>query len=109
MSKKKASQEDIAERLPGDLKEVAGLIGIEPTMLLVERYGGTYIHVPKCDDLLREVRNRKIRELYDLGKYDIRALAIKFRLTDRRISDILTGTDRELPLPLFELFERKTR
>lgn len=107
MSKKKAAQDNIIEQLPGDLKDVAELIGVELTIRLVERYGGTYIHVPKCDDLLREMRNRKIRELYDSKKCDIRALAIKFNLTDRRISDILSGTDRaDLPLPLFTLFEK---
>lgn len=108
MSRKKFNEEDIIGRLPGDLKDVAGLIGIENTMLLVERYGGTYVNIPKCEDLLREVRNRKIRELYDSGKCDIRALAMKFKLTDRRIIDILSETDRDLPLPLFDLLEKKS-
>lgn len=108
MSKKNRDQSDIIKRLPGDLREVAGLIGLEATMLLVERYGGTYIHVPKCDELLREIRNKKIRDLYDSGNYDIRALAVMFKLTDRHISTILSETDEEVPLPLIALLTRKS-
>lgn len=105
---KKADQEKIISKLPGDLKEVAELIGVENTMTLVERWGGTFIRVPKCDDIIREIRNHKIRGLYDSGEYDIRALAVKFKLTDRRISDILSGTDNDIPLPLFTLLEKKS-
>lgn len=101
-------QADIINKLPGDLKVVAELIGVENTLLLVERFGGTYILVPKCESIIREIRDNQIRKLYDSGNYDIRALALKFRLTDRRISDILSETDSKVPPPLFALFEKKS-
>lgn len=100
--------EDAMNRLPGDLKDVAELIGLDNTMALVERFGGTYIKVPKCDALIREIRDNKIRELYDSGNYDIRGLALRFKLTDRRISDILSEIDSKIPPPLFTLFEKKS-
>lgn len=108
MSKKKLDQDEIISKLPGDLREVAELVGVENTVRLVERYGGTYIRVPKCDELLRDIRNKKIRDLYDTGNYDIRALAVKFKLTDRHISTILSETDEEVPLPLIALLTRKS-
>lgn len=92
------------KRLPGDLKEVAELIGLEHTLLLIDRYGGTYINIPKCDALIQQIRNKKIRELYDSGKYDVRQLAWRFRLTDRQIKRILSEAEEgEIPLPLFDL------
>lgn len=98
--------DDAIKNLPGDLKELAEIIGVEKTLLVVERFGGTYIRVPKCDGIIREVRNKKIRSLYDGGDYDIRGLALQFRLTDRQISTILSETDKEISPALLPLFDR---
>ena len=98
----------VIDKLPGDLREVAEIVGVENTLALVERFGGTYILVPKCEGLLREIRDNKIRALYDAGKSDIRALAIKFQLTDRTISAILKKVDTEVPEDLLPLFRKSS-
>jgi len=97
---------DVIDKLPGDLREVAEIIGVDNTMALVGRFGGTYIRVPKCEGLLRMIRDNKIRAFYDSGKFDVRALALKFKLTDRTISEILKGSDDEVPQQLLSLFDR---
>ncbi|TAN60751.1 DNA-binding protein [bacterium] len=96
--------EDVINKLPGDLREVAEIVGVDNALALVERFGGTYIRVPKCEGLLRDIRDNSIRALYDSGKHDIRALALKYRLTDRTISEILKKTNVAVPQPLLDLF-----
>ncbi len=103
-----SSSDDAIERLPGDLKEVAGMIGLENTLLLVTRFGGTPLLIPKCDGLIREIRNKQIRELYDTGKYTARDLAWRFKLTDRTIKTILSGIDDDIPPPLLQLMEKSS-
>lgn len=98
---------DTINKLPGDLKEVAELIGVENTIALVDRFGGTYIKVPKCDGIIREIRNNKIRDLYDRGKHTIRDLALKYKLTDRTISEILNNPDEDVEDDLLDLFKRQ--
>ena len=49
--------------LPGDLPFVAEIIGLEKTMRLVKHFGGTYIRVPKCEGLVREIRDKNIRQI----------------------------------------------
>lgn len=98
---------DAINKLPGDLQEIAEIIGLENMMKLVEQFGGTYIKIPKCEGVIRQIRDNKIRELYDTDKYTIRDLALKFKLTDRRISDILSKIDEDIPEPIFDLFSQK--
>lgn len=107
MSEKKINNK-ILERLPGDLRELAELIGLENTMKVVDRWGGGYLLVAKCDELLREIRDNAIREEYDAGKTTINALALKHNLHIRTINRILTGESEEVPLPLLELMKERT-
>lgn len=95
--------EDAIKRLPGDLKRVAELIGLEPTLTLVRHFGGGYLVIPKCEAILREIRDNEIRRDYDLGTTSIRELAWRYLLTDRTIKTILSKTTEEVPLPLFAL------
>ena len=97
---------DIINRLPGDLTKVAGLIGLEAAFRLVEGFGGTYISVPKCEGLLREIRNNEILRLYDTGEYTRRDLALKFNLTTRQIDNVLNQARTDVPPPLLKLMEK---
>lgn len=104
MAKKGAlrlTDEDAIKSLPGDLKRVAELLGLDAAITLVEHFGGGYLVIPKCDGILREIRNDEIRKLYDSGTYTLRDLAWKFRLTDRTIREILVGTGAEIHPLLF--------
>lgn len=96
--------EEVLNKLPGDLRRLAEIVGLEHTFALVEEFGGTYINIPKCDALVREIRNKQIRAEYDAGG-DVRRLAIKYRLTDRQIKNILAEADEVIPLPLFNFLK----
>ncbi len=98
----------ILDKLPGDLRRIAELIGIEHTMKLVDEFGGGYVIIAKCDELLREIRDNEIRAEYDAGGTTINALAIKHNLHIRTINRILSGENEEVPLPLLELMKEKT-
>ncbi len=100
--------EAILDRLPGDIREMAELIGLEDTMKVVKRWGGGYLIIAKCDDLLHEIRNNGIRAEYNSGKTTRNALALKHKLHIRTIDRILSGESEEVPLPLLELMEGKT-
>ena len=101
------NETDIISRLPGDLKRVAEVIGVDNALALVSTFGGSYLIVPKCDGLVKEIRDNEIRSLYDGGEYTVRDLAWKFKLSDRQIQTILSKTGKEVPLPLLELIASK--
>lgn len=100
---------ELLNRLPGDLPRIARLIGLEHTVALINEFGGAWINIPKCDAILREIRNREIRAYFDSHPDEddlLRKLAAKHRLTVRQIQNILGGVNEEdAPLPLFNLLK----
>jgi len=96
------NEADIIARLPGDLKRVAEIIGIDNALAMVSD-----LIIPKCDGLVKEIRDNEIRSLYDSGEITIRKLAWKFKLSDRQIQTILSKTSKDVPLPLLELIASK--
>ncbi len=106
----KSAKEDkaILEKLPGDLRRIAEIVGIEGTMRLVDEFGGSYINIPKCDDIKREIRIAEAQKLYDAGGVTIRDLALKFKVTDRTMKTWLKlEAEEEVLLPLLELMKEK--
>lgn len=53
------------EELPGDLRLVADVVGVELAIRLAEVFGGTPMMIPKLDRWLRRERDRQIREEFD--------------------------------------------
>jgi Mor family transcriptional regulator len=89
----------------GSFRAVAEAIGVENALILADKFGGTYINVPKLDDLRNEMRDRTIREEYASARSGrtklVRVLARKHHLTTRQIYNILGKqpiADIELPL-----------
>jgi len=78
--------EDIIDKLPGDLKKIAELIGVENTMKIVDHWGGSYISIPSCLNLKRDVNIAEACKLYDSGGYTIRNLALRFRVSGRTMA-----------------------
>lgn len=69
--------EDITNATMLDLAE---LLGTENMLTLVESYSGMIIYVPKLDSLLRNIRDRRIRQEYDGS--NTRALALKYDVSE---------------------------
>ena len=78
--------EKMVEKLPGDLKKLASLIGVENTMKIVDHWGGGYIVIPMCADLKREDTILEAQKLYDGGGYTQRTLAMRFKVSRRTIA-----------------------
>lgn len=83
------NEDKIIEQLPGDLRRIAEVIGVKPTLDLAKAFRGTYLYVHNLDDMLREIRNEEIRAEYTAGKTKVSSLAIKHQLTERQIWNIL--------------------
>ena len=97
----------ILNRLNGDFRRVAEIVGVENALKLAAEFGGLWISVPKLDNLKREIRDAKIRAVYDRADDKtgtVRALARKHDLTARQIYNILGIAPSEtcdFTLPLF--------
>ena len=101
-----ANDTAILNRLGGDFRRVAEIVGVENALKISAEFGGLWISVPKLDGLKRDVRDRAIRKQYDDSKDKtalVRRLARENKLTARQIYNILgvePGGD-EFTLPLF--------
>ena len=73
--------------LPGEIREIALLIGLKSTLKLVTEYGGESVYLPKYDAVTKAVRNRAILE--EFNGSNIKELAMKFNLTARYIRTII--------------------
>ncbi len=96
------SDDNLIGRLPETLREIAEMCGLENALKISKKFGGTRPYIPKLDDIMREIRDARIREEYDSGKYTIDRLAQKHGLCIRTISYILGEEPNEAPptLPL---------
>ena len=105
MSTDKNNDDNIIEQLPGDIRKIAEVVGVEPALKLAKAFRGTYLYIHNLDDILREIRNKEIRKSYNKGR-KVRDLAIKHRLTERQILNILgTEPEEETLLPLLSLIK----
>jgi Mor family transcriptional regulator len=83
------SEDKIIEQLPGDLRRIAEVIGVDCTLKIAKAFRGTYLYIHSLDDLLREIRNKSIREDYTAERLEVSRLAVKHGLTERQIWNIL--------------------
>lgn len=73
--------------LPEPLATIAGLVGVEQAIMLVDKLGGERIYLPCLSTLRRQVRDRKIQK--EFTGYNIRTLAQKYTLSAQRVRQIL--------------------
>ena len=59
-------------------------------MDLVRVYDGSYVYIPKNDNIVRSIRNRNIRN--DFNGHNFKELAAKYGLTVARIRSIIKET-----------------
>lgn len=83
---------------------LAEVVGEQEAIRLETAYAAQRrLWIPKCDDAIREVRNRYIRQQFDQfthqGKMSsvlaVRNLALANKLTERRVWEIIKQTDRQ--------------
>lgn len=76
--------------IPEEYQDIYDALGGEAFLKLVRLCGGTSLYLPKLESLQREGRDREIRALFNGGNY--RALAARFRLSERQVRKILNGS-----------------
>lgn len=81
---------------------LAEVVGVEAADTLTQRFGGTQLYIPRCADALRAVRDRKIAMEFDAlvregqpSNTAVVHLARQYRLSDRRIWDILKNPPQD--------------
>lgn len=99
----------ILDRLNGDFRRLAEIVGVENALKISREFGGLWISIPKLDSLKKEVRDAGIRAEYDAADGSrtdtVRRLARKHDLTSRQIYNILgmqPDDEIDLILPLFK-------
>lgn len=64
-------------------------IGDEAMLKLIRRYAPGRLYIPKLDEALRVARNLEIVKRYSAREMTAKELALKYRLTERQIWNIL--------------------
>jgi Mor family transcriptional regulator len=94
-------ESEFIEALPGDLKRIAEVAGLEAAVKIAREFRGTTLYVP---DLVRLFRDEAIKLAYDRGD-TVRSLALKHRLTERHVWQVLKKPTMDLPAPLARLID----
>jgi Mor family transcriptional regulator len=95
---------EVIEALPGDLRRIAEVAGVEAAVKIASAFRGTYLYVPGLDDFIRQLRDEKIRRHYDRG-IPVRALAVRFGVSQRSVRKILNRAPAPISPMLYRLFE----
>ncbi len=93
---KEISLEDLDEKN----RELAEVIGVETFLALSEIYGGNRIYVNKLDEIVKPIRDRKIKREYN--RYNVLELSQKYNLAAESIRRILRDEPLESQLGLFD-------
>lgn len=88
------------EQLQEPYRQIADTIGVENTVKLAFLYQGTPLYFPKFDNVVGDMRNKRIREEYASGA-GYRELAIKYGLTERWVYTIIKGAPDENQVKFF--------
>lgn len=88
------------EELPGDLRLIAEVIGVRPTMQLAQVFGGTPLYIVKIDGFARRLRDKAFREEFDqrTGRGEtatavVRDIARTRGLCERQLWNIVNAPD----------------
>jgi len=92
----------IHEELPGDLKRIAEVAGLEAAIRIGMAFRGTYLYIHTLDSLKRLIRDEEIRRGYARGE-KVRELSKRFGLAERTIKKILARAGYDIPEGLSNL------
>ena len=76
------------EQLIGEQKELAETIGLEAYRKLIANYGGNPVYIPKVETVLKEIREREIKENFNGKNY--RELSKKYGISEMTVRRIVS-------------------
>jgi Mor family transcriptional regulator len=98
-------EEDALDLLPGDLRRIAEVAGLEAAVRIARAFRGCFLYVPGLDDVTRRARDSMIRRDYASGA-SMKALSRRYGLTTRRVRVILKSSPPpDLPREILEVLE----
>lgn len=68
------------------------MVGLDVFKTLVQTFGGTYLYIPKKDNITRPVRNAMIKA--DFTRSNIQELAKKYQLSEVQIRSIVAPKNK---------------
>lgn len=95
------------DSLPRDLRVIANVIGINGAIKIAKKFGGGVLLIPKCERLIKTVRNERLRKDFDIKGMSVPQLVRKYNLSTRSIYDILKGSQQAIPDSLIEVMEKE--
>ncbi len=96
--------EPLLRYLPGELRRIADVVGLEGALRIAAVFGGNMLYVPALEELQRLARDETIRRQFRSGA-TARTLAERFRLTERSIWRVLNRRMPRLKEELISLIE----
>lgn len=97
------TDKNIIEMLPGELKRIAEVAGLEAAVRIARSFKGALLYVPGLDDMARMARDAAIRKDYSKGT-NARELSKKHHISERQIRRIVSTPGKtNLPNRLIEL------
>lgn len=82
-----------ATDLKGEQRDLAELIGMDTYRTLVETYGGCNIYIYKADTILRNIRDKEIRDQYD--GHNVHELVATYGMSERAVRQIVSDLARQ--------------
>lgn len=83
------------EDVPVQYHAMIDAIGLIAFLEMIKTHGGTYYYVPKADQVLRKIRDDRIRAEFQGDNY--KELAVKYDLSEIQIRRIVEGNNPQLP------------
>lgn len=81
-------------------KEIAEVIGIDNLLKLAKAYGGESLYINKFDEIVKTRRDKNIKTEYN--RYNLKKLANKYNLTEKRIKQIVSELGMENQISIFD-------
>ncbi len=78
------------EKLKGDQRDIAEIIGIENYRLFIKHFGGGSMYIPLATTIMKNKRNREIIQEFDGGNYS--ALAKKHGVSVKTVQRVINGS-----------------
>jgi len=100
--------EEVMEMLPGDLRRIAEVAGLEAAVKIAKAFRGCVLYVPGIDEVTRKARDEMIRKDYDGGK-DVRLLARRYGLSERSVRLALKRPACGIPGEILDLLREEER
>ncbi len=97
-------EDPINRYLPGELRRIAQVAGLEAAVRISSAFGGNVIYVPALEELQRLARDEKIRMEFRRGG-TARELSARFGLSERSIWRVLNRPVPRLKEELLGLIE----